>query len=51
MSKITKDKANYRAKGTAAKHCGNCSMFRAGSCTLVKGDISTQAVCDYWERK
>lgn len=53
---LSKDAANYR-QGTDALHrCRNCSMFIAfgddevGKCTLVQGDIRTDAVCDYWDR-
>lgn len=29
--------------------CGNCVMYRGGSCTLVTGLITPNLVCDKWE--
>lgn len=50
----TKAQVNYR-EGTKAKHCGNCTMIRLNppdfgshSCTLVKGLIEPDMVCDEW---
>lgn len=49
--KVTKAEAHYR-NGTEAQRCAICSMFRApDACTAVKGKISPQALCDYFERK
>src|SRR5260221_4543638 len=37
------------ARGTAAEHCGNCSMFRAPhKCTAVGGWIVAKGKCDIW---
>lgn len=47
--------AGYRDGTDATHRCRNCSMFLAqgddevGRCTLVQGDIRTDAVCDHWE--
>ena len=48
--KDTKAVANYRdARGV--RRCENCTMFRPpDACTSVQGDISPDAVCDYFER-
>lgn len=56
--KITKKEAHYRP-GTAHRHCEICSMFRhgdnrpddTGTCTSVEGDISPNALCDYFARQ
>lgn len=63
--KISKDQANYRSSRTRERDCGNCSMFKPpkknrrregelsaydGGCTLVKGAIFEDDVCDYWEK-
>lgn len=49
---ISKREAEYTPKGTAAKHCAICTMFRGpNSCTLVKGDISAKGYCEYFKRK
>lgn len=51
MAKATKQQAHYR-DGTAARHCGLCTMFRPPrSCTAVAGDISPDGVCDYFKRR
>lgn len=50
----TKEQVNYR-EGTSARHCGNCVMirlmppdFETHKCTLVRGVIDPQDVCDEW---
>ncbi len=48
--KISKEAANYRM-GTPYKECSKCSMYRDGSCTLVKGEIRPYGVCDYFKKK
>lgn len=52
---LSKEDVGYR-NGTLAHHCGNCSMYRVrppdfetGACTLVKGIISADMVCDRWD--
>lgn len=48
----TKAGTNYRPSGDPARRCGTCSMFRPpDACTLVRGVIRRDAVCDEWERK
>jgi hypothetical protein len=48
----TKRQVKYRPAHTF-KRCGDCIMFRRGTvtneCTLVKGAINSQYVCDEWE--
>lgn len=47
--KTTKSEANYRT-GAGRTRCQYCTMFRPPkSCTVVEGDISPQALCDYFE--
>lgn len=49
--KIEKSAAGYKPARETRVRCGTCSMFRPPvGCTLVKGDISAQAVCDFWEQ-
>lgn len=49
---LSKAQARYRdPSDQPGKRCGNCSMFRDGSCTLVKGVIDPAAVCDHWEAR
>ena len=49
--KATKTQANYRG-GTAKKRCGICSMFQPPrGCSAVRGVISPQALCDFYEPK
>ncbi len=45
-------KYHYTAdRGTAAEHCGNCSMFRSPhGCTAVGGWIVKKGKCDIWEK-
>lgn len=50
----TKEQVGYR-EGTGKEHCGNCTMirlnppdFESHGCTLVKGIIDPDAVCDEW---
>ena len=57
MGKVTKSSVNYR-HGSSEKHCGNCTMirlmppdFETHKCTLVKGIINPDDVCDEWEAK
>lgn len=50
MAKAPKAKANYRP-GSPAKRCADCSMFQPPSaCSAVKGKISPQGLCDYFEK-
>lgn len=57
--KISKQEANYR-EADSNKRCGNCDMFVPplrklgiydGNCTLVRGVIFADDVCDHWEKK
>jgi hypothetical protein len=51
-TKLTKLSVNYRdAKPAAKRHCKNCSMFKNFTCTLVKGMIHPDDVCDRWHGK
>lgn len=48
---ISKEEARYRPR-EGKKRCAACTMFRApSSCTLVKGRISPDGLCDYFEPK
>ena len=53
---LTKAEGNYR-RTKGPRQCGNCSMYRQtdhrdmGRCTLVKGVILPEDVCDKWESK
>jgi hypothetical protein len=45
----TKHQANYRG-GNSRYHCAICTMFvKPSACTVVRGHISPQALCDYFE--
>lgn len=47
--RATKDEANYRS-GAGRRRCQYCTMFRPPKeCTSVEGEISPQAVCDYFK--
>ena len=46
----TKAQVNYRPADSGTRRCGTCSMFRDGKCTLVKGSIAPDHVCDEWEK-
>lgn len=48
MSKLAKTAVNYRP-ATGDRRCGSCVMFGDGRCTLVKGVINADDVCDRWE--
>ena len=51
---ISKAEANYReATSTSSRRCGNCTMFVRlhQTCTLVRGAIDPDAVCDHFEAK
>lgn len=56
---LTKPEAHYRAGGTPGHQCGDCSMsrdwrapdFESGDCTLVKGLIEYDHVCDHYKAK
>jgi hypothetical protein len=45
--KHTKAQCNYRM-GTGVKHCGICTHYRDGKCTLVQGSIAPQMLCNYF---
>jgi len=47
---MSKEKANYRPSDSMSHRCGTCSMFRDGSCTLVRGVISADHICDHWDQ-
>lgn len=56
---MSKPEAGYRVGGTPGHRCGDCSMarnwrapdFESGDCTLVKGLIEDDHVCDHFEAK
>jgi 2'-5' RNA ligase len=54
---LSKESVNYRQGTDAVHRCRNCSMFvvsgddDSGECTLVKGVIASDAVCDRWDAK
>ena len=57
--KLTKEAVDYR-KHSGSERCGNCSMYRrvigtpdgsVGQCSLVRGEIRREMVCDRWEPK
>jgi hypothetical protein len=55
--KATKKEAHYRP-GTLQRHCEICTMFEhgdnkhgTGTCTSVEGEISPNALCDYFKRQ
>jgi len=47
---MSKKEASYTKKAED-DFCGDCSMFRSGACTLVKGTINPRGSCDYFEPK
>ena len=47
--KSTKSEANYRT-GSGRRRCQYCTMFWVpNGCTSVQGEISPQALCDYFK--
>lgn len=48
---MSKAEANYRGGGTPGHRCGDCSMFRDSTCSLVTGVISPGDVCDHFEAR
>lgn len=49
---LSKAAVNYRDATDPKRECGNCEMFRAPhGCTLVKGRIEPDDVCDRWVAK
>lgn len=51
--KVTKASVNYRTSEDAKRRCALCSMFlyKSGECTLVRGTIFSNDVCDKWEKR
>lgn len=50
MAKTTKDRANYTAATHSRVRCGTCLAFAPPrGCEIVRGDISADFVCDFWE--
>jgi hypothetical protein len=51
---LSKDTVDYRQSKDPQRRCGTCSMFRisgddeSGECTLVKGSIDPDDVCNRW---
>lgn len=48
LRKVSKKSVNYRPATSERERCDTCVMWAAGRCTLVKGDIAADAVCDRW---
>lgn len=46
---MTKPEAGYRPGGTPGHRCGDCTMIRGERCTLVRGLIDPDDVCDHFE--
>lgn len=50
--KISKEEAHYRDRpSNLGQQCLGCSMFKGWKCSLVRGDISQEGHCIYWEAK
>lgn len=55
--KVSKESVNFRKASVAGKSCSSCDMFQptddkdCNSCSLVRGCILRDTVCDRWERK
>lgn len=47
---MSKSEANYRKKD-GAESCGGCEMFDDGTCSIVRGSIDPNYVCDHYEEK
>lgn len=49
---VTKAQVHYRDAATEGRRCATCSMFREpNACTLVRGVIKPDGVCDRWDSK
>jgi hypothetical protein len=49
---MTKPAASYVVPSHTTQPCRDCDMFRSPrGCTLVKGDISPDGHCKYFERR
>jgi hypothetical protein len=49
---LSKTQVHYRDATDTGRRCGTCSMFRdPHACTLVKGLIQPDGVCDRWDAK
>lgn len=52
-AKLNKEDVHYRSASNSQRECGTCVMFRPDAlrCTLVRGVIHSDDVCDRWEAK
>jgi hypothetical protein len=51
---LTKGQADYHLAQTTYdrnRYCKDCSMFRDGRCTLVKGLIDREGTCKHYDPK
>jgi len=53
VTKLSKEKAEYREQPNGDQQCGTCMHFNAGSgtCNLVEGQISANGWCSLWAKK
>jgi hypothetical protein len=47
-AKVPKSEVGYNSIAEGHERCGDCTMFRSGSCSIVSGKISPDAVCELW---
>lgn len=47
---ISKEDAGYKMAAGSRK-CADCSMYRGGACSYVRGPISPGGWCKYWVAK
>lgn len=49
--KVSQDSVDYREATIPGRRCGTCTMYSAGTCDLVAGEIKPDHVCDRWQAK
>ena len=48
--KMNKETAEYK-KGTPFHRCGSCTYYQSSHCKIVKGHISPEMSCEYYQEK
>ena len=48
--KMSKEEAQYK-KGVPFQSCGKCSFYQSGHCKIIRGYISAEMRCRYYQEK
>jgi len=48
--RVSKRQARFESPAQGPHHCAQCTHYRGGQCTVVRGYIAPGDWCEYWTR-